>query len=82
MSYRRVRANATYVYEPVLIDRGVAADHAGQVVRVVNMPGCPKANTMGHCHIQTLDGQFLGMVCTNSLQPKPKASRRKQATAS
>jgi hypothetical protein len=39
----------------------------GNIVRVVNLPGCPRANTMGHCHVQHLDGSFAGLVCCNSL---------------
>ena len=39
----------------------------GQRVRVINLRGAPKANTMGHCHIESLEGEFLGMVHVNSL---------------
>jgi hypothetical protein len=39
------------------------------IVRVFNMYGCPKANTMGQCYIQHLGGKFIGMVCCNSLIP-------------
>lgn len=71
----RVRAGAIYNYDPVLIDKidppyGVQVGilESGHSVRVVNLPGCPKANTMGHCHIETVaTGDFLGLVCTNSL---------------
>jgi hypothetical protein len=45
---------------------------AGDVVRVVNLPGCPRANTMGHCHVAHLDGTFAGLVCTSSLRPVSK----------
>jgi hypothetical protein len=40
----------------------------GDQVRVVNRRGCPPANTMGHCYIETLDGQFLGLVSAYSLK--------------
>jgi hypothetical protein len=40
----------------------------GDVVRVVNLHGCPPANTMGHCHVETLAGEFAGLVFCNSLQ--------------
>jgi hypothetical protein len=40
----------------------------GAIVTVCNLPGAPKANTMGMCHIK-YQGKFAGMVCTNSLQP-------------
>jgi hypothetical protein len=71
----RVRAKAVYVYRPVLLDQinpphGVQAGllEPGDSVRVVNLPGCPKANTMGHCHIESLTGEFLGLVVCNSLE--------------
>jgi hypothetical protein len=37
------------------------------IVRVVNLPGCPKANTMNHCHVEHVGGAFAGLVCCNSL---------------
>jgi len=43
---------------------------AGDVVRVVNIPGCPPCNTMGHAHVYR-EGQFAGLVATASLQPLP-----------
>ena len=36
-------------------------------MRVVNLPGCPTANTMAHAHVATLDGRFIGLVQTASL---------------
>jgi hypothetical protein len=71
----KVHARSLYRFDPVLIDRcnppyGVEAGllKAGDVVRVVNLHGCPRANTMNHCHIETPDGsEFLGMVSCNSL---------------
>jgi hypothetical protein len=49
----RVKVNATYRYNPVLLDRvdGRTDLQKGDLVRVVNLPGCPRANTMGHCHV-------------------------------
>jgi hypothetical protein len=41
----------------------------GQVVRVINLPAAPPANTMGQCYVADLDGKFLCMVSTGSLQP-------------
>jgi len=72
MKTKRVRAGNVYVYEPVLIDRCHAPYDitAGDVVRVVNLPGSPRANTMGHCHVEHLDGRFAGLVCTNSLRAR------------
>jgi len=81
----RVRVNSIYIYQPVPLDRidsphGVKAEllKPGDRVRVVNLPGCPRAGTMNHCHIHSLDGkQFLGLVCCNSLQPTPRNARRR-----
>lgn len=73
----RVRARSFYIYRPVMLDVlhppygvqiGILAP--GDTVRVVNLHGCPPANTMHHCHIQTESGEFAGMVCTNSLQSR------------
>lgn len=68
-SFRVVQPGEVYTYQPVGMDylAGVALDHIGKEVRVVNKYGCPPANTMGHCFIETLDGKFLGLVVTNSL---------------
>jgi hypothetical protein len=73
---RRVRNGARYRFEPVIYDQldapyGVRAGilKIGDIVRVKNCPGCPPANTMGMAHIETLAGEFAGLVFTNSLQP-------------
>jgi hypothetical protein len=70
MANRRVRVGARYRFEPVLIDKTDPPFNLvpGDIVTVINLPGCPKANTMGHCHVSK-DGQFAGLVCTNSLVP-------------
>jgi len=66
----KVRANSNYIYYPNMMDRFRPAHHIalvpGDIVTVVNLPGCPKANTMGHAHVQ-LNGEFAGLVSTNSL---------------
>lgn len=66
----RVKAGSTYVYRPALLDLIDARTDLkeGDVVRVVNLPGAPKANTMGHAHVETLDGKFIGLVQTASLE--------------
>ena len=68
--FNRVRAGGLYRYNPVAIDRlNPPYDVSdGDIVRVINLPGCPKANTMGHAHVEHLDGTFGGLVCTNSLR--------------
>lgn len=62
---QRVRANAVYTYRPNGLDQWDARTDLkpGEKVRVVNLYGCPKANTMGHCHVNRLDGNFAGLVC-------------------
>ena len=72
----RVKVNAKYRYNPAPLDQyqpphgvrcGLLAP--GDVVRVVNLPRCPKANVMGHCHIQhPVNGTLLGLVCIGSLE--------------
>jgi len=69
----RVRANSVYYYVPNLLDRcdALTTLKSGDTVRVVNLYGCPKANTMGHCHVaDPSTGQFIGLVHCNSLHTK------------
>jgi hypothetical protein len=68
---KRVRAGSKYRFEPVGMDiwDSRALVEPGTLVKVVNLYGCPRANTMGHCHIQTLGGEFAGLVLCNSLRP-------------
>jgi hypothetical protein len=40
---------------------------SGTLVRVVHPRGCPPPNMMGHAHIETLEGEFIGLVHTASL---------------
>ena len=65
----RVRVRSIYTFRPVGIDQYDSRSDAevGQRVRVINLNGAPKANAMGHCYIESLDGTFLGMVHVNSL---------------
>ena len=68
----KVRANAVYRYNPVPLDQidGRTSLNTGDLVQVVNLPGCPRANTMGHCHVADPNtGNFIGLVCANSLEP-------------
>jgi hypothetical protein len=64
----KVRANTEYIYYPNVLDKidGRTTLLPGDIVKVVNLPGCPKANTMQHAHV-TLNGQFAGLVHCNSL---------------
>ncbi len=58
-----------YVYRPSLLDIFDSKCDAkpGDIVRVVNLAGCPRANSMGHCYVEDESGKFLGLVMTNSL---------------
>jgi len=64
----RVTAGREYIYYPNLLDRfdGRTGLVPGSIVKVVNLPGCPQANTMGHAHVEH-EGKFAGLVHTNSL---------------
>jgi len=71
----KVKAGRSYRFDPCLWDTmdppvGVRQGNLrkGDIVTVVNLPGCPKANTMGHCHIKSQEGEFLGLVSTGSLE--------------
>jgi hypothetical protein len=66
----KVRVGEIYTYQPALLDSidPRTSLRRGDRVRVVNLPGCPRANTMRHCHVETLDGQFIGLVQTASLR--------------
>lgn len=70
----KVRAGSTYTYNPVLIDRTdppYGKPQPGQLLRVVNLHGCPRANTMQHCHVvDAKTGDFVGLVHTSSLEKK------------
>ena len=69
----RVRAGSLYYYHPNLLDLvdGRTGLKSGDVVRVVNLPGCPKANTMGHAHVEdAVTGVIVGLVHVNSLHSK------------
>ncbi len=88
----KVRAGSVYFYDPVPMDRvsppyGVQTGmlKPGDRVRVVNLPGCPKAGTMGMCHIETEKrakkdrqgrpvGEFLGLVMVSSLVKEKPAT--------
>ena len=66
----KVRANSTYRFNPVPMDTINPAHQGlekGDIVKVINKFGCPKANTMGQCYVEK-DGTFMGMVNTNSLE--------------
>jgi hypothetical protein len=68
----KVQAGRSYFYHANLLDTidGRTSLTEGEEVRVVNLHGCPKANTMNHCHVERLDGSFGGLVHCNSLHTR------------
>lgn len=69
----KVRAGSVYIYHPNLLDKidGRTNLKAGDAVKVVNLPGCPRANVMGHCHVaDPKTGHFIGLVHVNSLHTR------------
>lgn len=85
MKFNRVRVGARYVYEPVMLDVIHSSDtglEKGNLVKVINLPGAPPANTMGHCYVgHPKTGEFIGMVCVNSLRRMRKTARVQVASA-
>jgi hypothetical protein len=66
----KVRVNQKLVFVPNMLDQidGRTNLKKGDLVKVINLPGCPKANTMGHCYVgHPITGEFIGMVSCNSL---------------
>ena len=66
----KVRLGSVYTFRPNAIDTFYTQHHSasdGQRVRVIQLPGAPKPNTMNHAHIESLSGDFLGLVSTGSL---------------
>ena len=68
-----VKANSCYIFNPTGYDvfDPKTTLQKGEIVRVVNLPGCPRANTMRHCHVQAKNNkgewEFAGLVLTASL---------------
>jgi hypothetical protein len=74
-----VRVNSIYRVQRCLLDIADSRTDLrdGDIVRVVNLPGCPRANVMRHCHVANpLTGEFIGLVCTSSLEPASAATKR------
>ena len=67
---RKVVPGRTCRYHPAGMDSARTDLQPGEIARVVNLPGCPRANAMGHCHVKRLDGTFAGPVLWNSLEPE------------
>jgi hypothetical protein len=61
---------AVYRLEPAgLMDRTDArvTRHAGAEVHKVQPAGCPRNGTMGMVYVQTVEGEFIGLVSKASL---------------
>jgi hypothetical protein len=70
----KVRTGSLYIYSPNGWDTVLACQgnslQPGQIVRVISLPGAPKANTMGQCYVGDREtGKFICMVSTGSLEP-------------
>jgi hypothetical protein len=70
-----MKVNKHYVFRPVLIDKidpcygvKVGLVKEGDIVKTIKKQGCPKFGTMNHGYIENVHGEFLGLVCLNSLQ--------------
>jgi hypothetical protein len=72
MAMQRVRVGQRFTWEPVMLDAcdpRLAWLAKGTELRVINLRGCPPANTMGHCYVETVaEKEFVGLVCCNSLK--------------
>lgn len=65
----KVTVNRQYIFYANLLDFE-HRQHNGRQGRVINLHGCPPANTMGHAHVQFGEagsGERPILVSTNSL---------------
>lgn len=53
-----------------IADRKENTPADGTIVRVCTPYGCPRPNVMGHCFVETMEGKFIGLVHTNSLEKR------------
>lgn len=73
----KVRVGSLYHYWPCgwdEVDPTRDLLQAGDLVRVINLPGCPPANTMGHCYVHPVgfEKEAFQLVMTASLFPFAK----------
>ena len=73
--YRWIPNLMDVVCPPVGFTRGLMSK--GDFIKVVNLYGCPKANTMGQCYVNNMHGEFCGMVSTNSLERRKDSEFKK-----
>jgi hypothetical protein len=70
----QIRVGSLYIYSATGLDvfRPTEGNtlESGQIVRAINLPGAPKAGTMGQCYVGDHEtGKFLCMVSVASLEP-------------
>jgi len=70
----RVKVGSLYTYSPVGFDRVRPCTgntlELDQIVRVINLPSAPSANTMSHCYVaDPYTCKFICLVSTSSLKP-------------
>jgi hypothetical protein len=70
----RVRVNSIYRFNLGFMDRNSGIE-VGALVRVINLRGCPPANTMGQCYVVDADNakgdtSNFEMVDTGSLEAR------------
>jgi hypothetical protein len=69
---KRVKVGSLYTFTPVLFDLDVRIER-DMIVRVIELPGAPKANEMGFCYVaDPYTCKFFDMVRTDSLTPLRK----------
>lgn len=64
------KRKAVYRLEPAgLLDRfdSRVTVHTGREVQMIQPVGCPPNGTMGMVYVQTLDGEFIGLVSKASI---------------
>lgn len=71
----KVRVNSIYRYSANGFDRFRPCQGnnlvEGQLVKVINLPSAPPANTMGQCYVaDPVTGKFICMVSTASLEKR------------
>jgi hypothetical protein len=86
MKMKRVVTGGLYYFYPVMLDQFHPTQkntglRVGERVKVIQPYGCPKNGTMGQCYIGKADtGEFIGMVCCNSLQKTHPANAAEYAS--
>lgn len=80
MPLSHIRAGRLYRFQRSFTDYMMPQHYRckdGDTVRVKNLYGCPRAGTMGQCHIVDPNTDaLLGMVSCNSLAPLPAKGRK------